>query len=295
MSRALLLLGLVVASSGCQTVLRFSRPGPPEGNLGNVRTLSVEVKTAVGRTVETSVLNSLMRGEIGVPIRVDDQVQRQFEQRLTTLGYQVCPAAPCGDGRMTIVLTQSEVGNEMTRYGPQAHSRIACDVKVFAHDGTNPYDFSFWDRRTGSIGEGGSLVRTSVNNIGNRFEASLRPSRQHAELPLEDGGELDLGVNMLLSSQWRAAIDYFTKLTQQQPDNDGAWYDLGVAWEVEGNWGQALAAYEQAAARNRKRNYLDAVATAQRMAPQEPGPQQPQPMPTPVQPIPLEQGAPATP
>ncbi|MFT3713924.1 MAG: hypothetical protein QM817_40200 [Archangium sp.] len=287
MTRPLLLV-LLVAASGCQTVLRFSRPAPPEGNFGNVRTMSVEVKTAVGRTVENSVVNSLLRGEIGVPIRVDDQMKTQFEQRLTTLGFAVCPTAPCGDGTLTVVLTQSEVGNDMTRYGPEAHSRIACDVTLLANDGTKPYDFNFWDRRTGSIGEGGSLVRTSVNNIGARFEATLRPGRQNAELPLEDGGELDVGVNLLLSSQWRGAIDFFTRLTQQQPDHDGAWYDLGVAWEVEGDWSQALAAYEQAAARNRKRNYLDAVETARRMAPAAPvAPQTPQPMPTPVQPIPL--------
>jgi hypothetical protein len=284
MTRQLLLTAIALTASGCQTVLRFSRPAPPEGSFGNVRTVAVEVKTAVGKTVETAVLNGIFRGEVPVPIRVDDQIKTQFEQRLTTLGYAVCPQAPCGDGTLTVVLTQSEVGNEMTRYGPQAHSRIACDVTLLANDGTKPYDFNFWDRRTGSIGEGGSLVRTSVNNIGARFEATLRPGRQNAELPLEDGGDLDRGVNMLLSSQWRAAIDYFTRLTQQQPDNDGAWYDLGVAWETEGDWGQALAAYEQAAARKRKGNYLDAVETARRMAP--PPQQVPQPMPTPVQPIP---------
>jgi tetratricopeptide (TPR) repeat protein len=72
---------------------------------------------------------------------------------------------------------------------------------------------------------------------------------------------------MLLSSQWDSAISYFTQLTQQEPDNAGAWYDLGVAWEAFGDWGQALAAYEQAASRERKRTYLDAVTAARRRAP----------------------------
>jgi hypothetical protein len=286
----LLLCSIALAAPGCQTVLKFTRPGPPEGSLGAVRTLSVEVKTAVGRTVENAVANGLLGGEVAVPIRVDDQMKARFEERLAALGYAVCPAAPCGDGAMTIVLSQSEVGNEMTRYGPRAHVRVTCDVRVRSNDGTMPYDFKFWDSRSGSIGESGSLVRVVVGNIVNRFEGTLQPTRVRGELPLEDGGELDVGVNMLLSSQWRGAVDYFARLTQSQPDNDGAWYDLGVAWEMEGNWGQALQAYEQAAARNRKKNYLIAVEQARAMAPQVPDAPQgqpvPQPMPTPVQPIP---------
>lgn len=275
-------LMVLMVFSGCQTVLRFSRPAPPEGDFGTVRTMSVEVKTAVGRTVENAVVNGLFRGEVPVPIRVDTQLKEKLEQRLTALGYVVCPAAPCGDGAMVVTLTQSEVGNDFTREGPRAHSRIACTMRLTQANGQTPYDFNFWDRRSGSIGEAGSLVRTSVDNIINRFEGTLQPGRAHAELPLEDGGSLGPGVNMLLSSNWRGAIQYFTEVTRGEPQNDGAWYDLGVAWEAEGDWSQALVAYEQAAALNRKNNYLAAVATARANAPPAP-----QPMTEPVKPIPV--------
>jgi hypothetical protein len=281
MRRTFELLMAVMALSGCQTVLRFTRPAPPEGDFGGVRTLSVEVKTAVGQTVETAIVGGLMRGEVPVPIRVDTQLKARLEQRLAALGYTVCPAAPCGEGVMVVTLTQSEVGNDFTREGPRAHSRIACTMRLTQSNGQVPYDFNFWDRRSGSIGEAGSLVRTSVDTILNRFEGTLQPGRASAELPLEDGGSLDPGVNMLFSSNWRGAIEYFSALTQREPQNDGAWYDLGVAWEAEGDWAQALFAYEQAAALKRKRNYLDAVDTARAMAPAVP-----QPMPEPVKPIP---------
>ena len=155
-------------------------------------------------------------------------------------------------------------------------------MKVKQSDGAEPYDFSFWDRRTGRVEEAPLLVRASADAIANSFARTLLPGTAKSTLPLEDGGPLSPGVNMLLSSNWTGAIGYFTVLTQQQPDLSGAWYDLGVAYEANGDWAQALAAYEQAAARDRKRTYLDAVSAARRMAPAQPT-VAPAPVPIPVQ------------
>lgn len=285
MFRTTLLLAVVLAASGCQTVLRFSHPAAPDGSFGNVRTLSVGIATVANHT-ENAVVSGLLRGELPVPINVEQLVKERIEARLGVLGYTVCPTAPCGDGAMDIMVTESEVGTELTSSGPSSHSRITIRVVVRQRDGQTPYDFNFWDRRTSGPEQAQALVARCADNIADRFQATLTPGRAWSELPLEDGGALDVGVNMLLSSQWRPAITHFTQLTQSQPEYDGAWYDLGVAWEAEGDWSQALLAYERAAALKRKRNYLDAVEAARAMAPEQ---QVPQPMPTPVKPIPLEQ------
>jgi len=288
MRRVIVLLGVMMAASGCQTVLRFSRPAPPEGDFSAVRTVSLTVVRAAGQQAENAVMNGLFRGEIPVPINAEELVRERFEARLAKLGYGVCPTAPCGDGVLTVTLTESGVGTELTSSGPVSNARLRVRVVLRTNDGREPYDWSFWDTQSGNPAMAPALVRQTADNVTNRFERTLTPGRAWAELPLEDGGELDMGVNMLLSSQWRGAIDYFNQLVAKQPENDGAWYDLGVAWEAEGDWGQALIAYQRAAALKRKGNYLDAVATAQRMAPALP-----QPLPTPVQPIPADPAAPA--
>lgn len=168
---------------------------------------------------------------------------------------------------MIVRLTESAVGTEFTGSSLRSRSRIRARVVVRQHDAQEPYDYTFTDRRSGRVEEAPLLVRASADSIAANFAATLLPGRASSKMTLEDGGPLSQGVNMLLSSNWDGAINYFSQLTQQQPDLAGAWYDLGVAWEARGDWGQALAAYEQAAARDRKAMYLEAVESARRSAP----------------------------
>jgi hypothetical protein len=275
------LLLIAVTLTGCAPVLRFTRPTAPEGSLGNVRTLSVNVSTDVSKTVENAVVTGLVMGEIPVPVSVDGLVKERLSARLTALGYVVCDAAPCGEGEMNVRLTEAAVGTEFTGSSLRSRSRITARVKVKQHDGQEPYDFTFWDRRSGRVEEAPILVRNSAEAIAQRFAASLLPGKQRAEMTLEHGGPLNDGVDLLLSSNWDGAIGYFTQLTQRQPELTGAWYDLGVAWEARGDWGQALVAYEQAASRAQKPMYLDAVESARQMAP-PPQAQQPAPVPVPI-------------
>lgn len=265
---------LVVASS-CAPTLYLTRPTPPEGSFGSVRTLSVDVHTNMGRSVENAVVNGFLNGEVPVPVPFDQIVRAHLLQRLQGLGFVVCDKAPCGDGAMNVQLTESSVGTQLG--SGQSHARISLRMVVRQNDGQEPFDFSFWERRSGNVGMAVALVNECAEGIAARFEATMSPGRQKSELPLVDGGPLNMGVNMLLSSNWGGAIQYFNKLVADQPELDGAWYDLGVAWEAYGDWGQALAAYEQAAARRRSRTYLDAVESARAMAPVAPPQQGPVP------------------
>lgn len=271
------LLCALVAATGCAPALHLTRPTPPEGNLGTVRTLSVSVATNMGRAVEHSVVTGLAMGEIPIPVPVNQVVKSRFEAKLTELGYAVCPEAPCGDGAMTIEMLESSVNSQFTQSGLQATVRLKARVVVKQTDGQVPYDWNFWDTRSGGADAAPALVVACADQLTGRFHSTLLPGRAKSTLPLVDGGDLSAGVNMLLSSNWNGAIAYFTKLTQDQPDNHGAWYDLGVAWEAYGDWAQALAAYEQAAARKRSSTYLDAVDAARANAPAQP--QQPMPVP----------------
>lgn len=258
---------VAIGLTGCATTLRLTKPGPPEGTFGSIRTLSVSVATASGKSVGDAVVQGLALGEIPLQVSAESVVKERLIDRLQRLGYVVCPAAPCGEGAMSVTLTESEVATQITSNGLRAHSRIRVNVKVRALDGTEPYDFDFWDNRSGPVIDAPRLVQTCADHIANRFERSLLPTQQTSTLPLEDGGELSAGVNLLLAGSWSAAARYFEDLTKRSPDLAGAWYDLGVAYEAQNLWPPAFAAYEQAAMRERSRTFLDALETARNMIP----------------------------
>ena len=256
----------ILTATGCTTTLRLTRPGPPQGTFGAARTLSVSTST-VNKRVGDAVMQGLILGEIPVQVSAEKLVAEKLIARLLRLGYSVCPQPPCGGAAMNVTLTQSEVGTELASGGLRSHSRLRANIRVIASDGTNPYDFDFWDNRSGPVEAAPALVEACADTIANRFERSLQPSQEVAELPLEDGGPLSGGVNLLLSGSFISAVQFFEDLTRRQPELDGAWYDLGVAREAQGAWPQALAAYEQAVQRKRSKTYLDAVDTARRMVP----------------------------
>lgn len=265
---------LLLALAGCAPTLHLTRPAPPEATLGSVRTLSVSVATNMGRAIESSIITGLAMGEIPVPVPVNEVVRRAFEGRLEQLGYGLCSPEPCGDGAMSIELVESSVNSRITQNGIEANVRLKGRVRVRQADGQEPYDWTFWDSRSGGVAVAPMLVQRCAEQLVARFDSTLQPRRATATLPLVDGGPLGPGVNMLLSSNWTGAISYFSELTRTQPDLDGAWYDLGVAWEAQGDWAQALGAYEQAAALKRSRTYLDAVEAARRYAPADVSPPQ---------------------
>lgn len=264
------------AGASCAPVLKLSRPTAPEANLGTVRTLSIDVTTDTAKAAENAVVKGLVLGELPLPVPVNEVMRQKLTERLQALGVAVCPAAPCGDGVMTVVMEESAVGTQVSANGTvEANVRLRSRIKVKQNDGVDAYDYSFWANRNGRIELAGQLVDAAAESIASRFQGTLLPGSERSKLPLEDGGSLSPGVNMLLSSNWDGAIAYFTDLTQKEPGNAGAWYDLGVAYEAKGDWANALGAYEQAAARDRKQRYLDAVAMARQRAPV------PQPIPAP--------------
>jgi len=282
LTRLLLPVAAFAACAACAPALHLSRPSAPEASLGNVRTVSLDVTTNAGMATNAAVTRGLFTGELPIPVPIEQVMRDTLTRRLSALGYAVCPTAPCGDGAMTVSMEESAVGTHVSTNGVvQATARLRARIKVRQNDGVESYDYSFWSNPSGNPASAPQLVQQAADNIAARFQATLLPGKEHSTLPLEDGGPLKTGVNMLLADNWDGAIGYFSELTQKQPELAGAWYDLGVAHEAKGNWGEALAAYEQAASRDRKDMYRDAVVAARRRAPEQPAQQ-------PVQPIPVQ-------
>jgi len=280
LNRLLVAAAAVAAASACTPALHLTRPAPPEASLGNVRTLSVDVATQMDAATSNAVARGLLSGELPMPVPFTQIVKDKLSRRLAALGYAVCPAAPCGDGAMDVKLLESTVGTLLQSNGVvRTTVRLRAQIKVKQNDGTETYDYSFWSNPSGNAVVATQLVDQAAENIAARFQSTLMPGREHSTLPLADGGPLEPGVNMLLANNWDSAIGFFTDLTQKQPGLGGAWYDLGVAYEAKGDWGNALNAYEQAASKERKQMYIDAVGSARQRAPQQAAAPVPQPIP----------------
>ncbi len=267
-------VALVLVSSlsfSCASTLVYRRPLPPEGSFGDVKTLSVEARSDMKQAVKQAVTSGLLRGEVPIPIPTHPVVAAALERTVRQLGYEVCEPAPCGDGTMEIELLESAVNKHFSSDGSYTRARLMAQVKVTPHGATEPvYSWTFTSTRTGGVDEAARLVAGAAEGIAETFSSTLLPREERISVKLEDGDELAPGVNLLLSSQWEAATQFFSELVREQPGHDGAWYDLGVACEANGDHVCALSAYQQAAALARKKHYLAAVSASQRRQPAPP-------------------------
>ncbi len=263
-------LFIAALALGCAPTLRYNRQLPPRASLEPLRSLSLDARSDMKNVAQQAVMGGLLRGEIPIPVPTHPAVAIALRARLQQLGFTVCTPAPCGDGAMTVELLESEVNGRMTDSGAMARVRLKARVLVTPTQGEPVYDWDFSATRNGRQGDAGQLVASAAEGIADTFASTLLPGREQVRLQLEDGGALSPGVNMLLSSNWDGAVAYFSQLTREQPELDGAWYDLGVACEGKGDWVGALGAYEQASARSRKSHYLSAVRAARARQPPPP-------------------------
>lgn len=213
--------------------------------------------------VANAVFGAVFFVEVPIPVPIDQTVRDSIVHALEGLGFAVCPAARCGDGAMEVVIVESGLNAKPFKDNPRFEAHVRARVKVRQNDGHELYSFKFDTHRFGPPDQAPQLLRACADAIAEDVRRTLLPRWVSSKVPLEDEGPLSPGVQMLQSSDWSGAIRFFTQLTQEQPELAGAWYDLGFAWEASGDWGRALAAYEQAVARLRSSTYVDALAVAQ--------------------------------
>jgi hypothetical protein len=258
--------------------MTIRRLSAPKAALGTARTVYVAVTPAATDVVPDQ------------PEKVSATVARRLSERLTAIGYAVCPQLPCGDGVLQVVVEESSFNT--TREMPHLPDFAMMEAAMNAVRGTGSAttvttttrvpvnvqlrvrltfeqpDGSVGFRRTftkltsrqGTVGE---VMKESIESVVKSLEDLLARQAPVSMVPLEVGGPLNRGVELLHKHDWAGAVTYFTELTGTQPDLDGAWYDLGFALEAENAWGPALEAYREAAKRAQKPHYESAVRTAQ--------------------------------
>jgi len=271
---------LLVSSlaSACAPVLKIRRLAAPQAALGTARTVLVHVTPASTDAIPDQ------------PEKLSELVRRQVSERLTASGYAVCPQAPCGDGVLEVAIEQASFGSAremphlpsfammdaavkavrggssatVTDAAPdeQATAQLLMRFTLVQPDGTVGFRRSI-DQSVSRPGKVGPVLKEAVDGAVKWFGDLLVRQAPVAMVPLEGGGELNHGVELLHKADWAGAVAWFTELTRTQPELDGAWYDLGFALEAQGAWKPALDAYREAAKRAKKPHYEKAVSTAE--------------------------------
>ena len=196
-------------------------------------------------------------------------------------------AAPCGDGALEVALDEARFTEQVipaSKVDPELEAKVAAVVASggFTSDATVPQKLltaGFKTRVTFTQQDGVVMYRRPQNleksvvgtmaefsrqvtrELAAAFEEQLSRHAPFAPVLLEGGGPLNAGLALLHESKWKEARDSFHKLAQEQPDLDGAWYDLGFASEVQGDWSAALTAYREALKRAPQKSHYEEAAT----------------------------------
>jgi hypothetical protein len=256
----------------------MQRLRPPQATLGIAHKVQVVVTPGATDTVA------------GDPERVSARVRGGFAKRVSALGYELCLEAPC-DGVLEIALGEvafgelppevetadslrmkammqaalSQAGFTATSSGsgPRLSGRLTARVTLTQADGTVSFRHAF-SQQTSAQGKSlQEVAQETIDAVLKSFTDLLERQAPTMRVTLEVGGVLNRGVEMLHQAEWPGAAAHFTELTHSQPELDGAWYDLGVALEAQGDWAPALEAYRAAERLVNKPHYRNAASTAE--------------------------------
>lgn len=262
MPRFLLVMWVLV--SGCAPTLRVTRLAPPQVSLGPARVVGLETRTQVGTNVSNTVLTGLVTGTLSVPVDIEQTLRERITARLPEIGLSACPSAPCGDATVHLNVVEASLGAKPVKDVLRAVARITVKVDVTRADGSNIYSDRFWDQESDRVEFGDQLLGRAADGIAGLLVNTFAPRQVTVEIPIEDGGPLQPGAELLLAGDLDGADRAFGELTTAQPGLAGAWYGLGVSAEARGDHARAAAMYRKAASLDGKRRYLDAAESAER-------------------------------
>lgn len=107
----------------------------------------------------------------------------------------------------------------------------------------------------------GEILTDLSDTICKKFVRMIAPYYVTESRQIEPGqGNIQVGNNYATSGLWPEAIEAWTQALKEQPQEPASFYNLGVAYEIEGDYEKAEAAFKKALALKQKKVYMDAIA-----------------------------------
>ena len=107
----------------------------------------------------------------------------------------------------------------------------------------------------------GQILTDLSQSICKKFARMVAPYTVKEKRVIEPGkGAIDEGRKFAMSGLWPEAKEKWEKAIKKMPKVPAGYYNLGLAYEMEGDLDRAEAAYKKAVGLKSKKLYLDALA-----------------------------------
>ncbi|MEE2709110.1 MAG: tetratricopeptide repeat protein [Gemmatimonadota bacterium] len=105
-------------------------------------------------------------------------------------------------------------------------------------------------RYGGRIPGQGEIILELATKVSRELADQLSPRQISIVRQLKKDKQGKAGVSMARNGQWGQAARFWSSVRGQYPENVAVWNNLGVYYEHDGQYGEALNAYQQAVDRN---------------------------------------------
>jgi hypothetical protein len=270
--RALVRLSLLLAAlaaSACSPRLYLRHETPPDLDSQNITTVSL---LGVTPQAGPNVLQTLIDPMSGLAAAVLEpevvhHVEQRLVQRCALAVVPRCSTPPCNgaEGTLSVQLTEvSARGGTMptAQGGGVAASVITRAIFTLTRaDGARVFSQSYSGQRSGPTPT--VNTRTGSNNFAESLmSVPLAASLAQQAMLLEDPEPLKPAVKAATDGNLAGSIQMHQAWLQNNPNDGRAWSNLGAIYSVQGQFQEAIAAYERAAQLGGNERFAEEVVAA---------------------------------
>jgi len=128
------------------------------------------------------------------------------------------------------------------------------------HSDSKSYDSGKIVEGRGALKPVGEILAELSNSLCRTFTRMISPYYLSEKRAVESGkGDIAVGKKYAESGLWPEAIETWKKAVEQMPQESAGLYNLGVAYEIQGDLDSAEAHYKKAIALKQNKLYLEAL------------------------------------
>jgi hypothetical protein len=195
--------------------------------------------------------------------RIGQVMRERVRYELTTDGYftvvKLCGASSCEPVDAFVRLYELEVRAAQGPRGPAMN--VAIETDVVSGDG-RPLTPRRIRTRQADLGAtpAPTMAERLATELAHEAVADLLPPRSTQWLVFEDAAPFQLGIKQTLDGRLDAARRTFQDMIDANPKTAGAYFNLGIVLELQGDAAGARAQYTKAVALANKPEYGEMLA-----------------------------------